>query len=111
MGVTPAEKRESLRPLYKGVLNKQTNDSIYLVNPSEATRGASFFYFGKKIPVLRDQDVLSGQVDDRPGTILLIDSMTDDTPLFSTLQSKGYRLLMQKKYGKTVGVYAYMNGS
>ena len=111
LGVTPAEKRESLRPLYKAVLNKQTNDSIYLVNPSEATRGASFFYFGKKIPVLRDQDVLSGQVDDRPGTILLIDSMTDDTPLFSTLQSKGYRLLMQKKYGKTVGVYAYMNGS
>ena len=111
LGVTPAEKRESLRPLYKAVLSQQTDGSIYLVNPSETTRGASFFYFGKKIPVLRDQDVLSGQVDERPGTILLIDSITDDSPLFSTLQSKGYRLLMQKKYGKTVGVYAYSNGS
>ncbi len=108
--ITPAEKKESLRPLYKVVLSQQANESIYLVNPSETTRGASFFYLGKRIPVLNDQDVLSGRVDDRPGTILLIDSYTNDNQLFLAVQSKGYRLLMQKKYGKTAGVYLYVSG-
>ena len=108
--ITPSEKKESLRPLYKAVSSQRTNGSTYLVNPSEATRGASFFYLGRKIPVLNDQDVLSGRFDHRPGTILLIDSYTSDNRLFPTLQSKGYRLLLQKKYGKTAGVYAYWNG-
>ena len=109
--ITPSEKKESLRPLYKAVSSQRTNGPIYLVNPSETTRGASFFYLGRKIPVLNDQDVLSGRFDDRPGTILLIDSYTSDNQLFPTLQSKGYRLLLQKKYGKTAGVYVYSNGS
>ena len=109
--ITPSEKKESLRPLYKTVSSQRTNGPIYLVNPSETTRGASFFYLGEKIPVLNDQDVLSGRFDDRPGTILLIDSYTSDNQLFSTLQSKGYRLLLQKNYGKTAGVYVYSNGS
>jgi 4-amino-4-deoxy-L-arabinose transferase-like glycosyltransferase len=109
--ITPKERKESLRPLYKAVLNQQTNGPVYLVNPSETTRGASFFYLGKRIPVLNDQDVLSGRFDDQLGTIFLIDSNTSDNQLFSALQSKGYRLLLQKKYGKTVGVYAYSNGS
>jgi len=108
--ITPAERKESLRPLYKAVSSQQTTGPIYLVNPSETTRGASFFYLGKRIPVLDDQDVLSGWFDDRPGTTLLIDSYTSDSQLFSTLSSKGYRLLLQKKYGKTVGVYVYVNG-
>ncbi len=108
--ITPSEKKESLRPLYKAVSSQRTNGPIYLVNPSETTRGASFFYLGRKIPVLNDQDVLSGRFDDRPGTILLIDSYTSDNQLFPTLQSKGYRLLLQKKYGKTAGVYVYSNG-
>jgi hypothetical protein len=109
--ITPSEKKESLRPLYKTVSSQRTNGPIYLVNPSETTRGASFFYLGEKIPVLNDQDVLSGRFDDRPGTILLIDSYTSDNQLFSTLQSKGYRLLLQKNYGKTARVYVYSNGS
>jgi len=109
--ITPLEKKESLRPLYKAVLSQQTKGPIYLVNPSEATRGASVFYLGERIPVLNDQDVLSGRFDDRPGTILLVDSYTGDNPLFSALPRRGYRLLFQKKYGKTVGVYAYWNGS
>jgi 4-amino-4-deoxy-L-arabinose transferase-like glycosyltransferase len=108
--ITPMEKKESLRPLYKAVLSQQTKGPIYLINPSETTRGAAVFYLGKKIPVLNDQDVLSGQFEDRPGTIVLFDSYTNDNRLFSTLQSKGYRLLLQKKYGKTAGVYAYSNG-
>jgi 4-amino-4-deoxy-L-arabinose transferase-like glycosyltransferase len=107
--ITPSQKKESPRPLYKAVSSQRTNGSTYLVNPSEATRGASFFYLGRKIPVLNDQDVLSGRFDDRPGTILLIDSYTSDNRLFPTLQSKGYRLLLQKKYGKTAGVYVYSN--
>jgi 4-amino-4-deoxy-L-arabinose transferase-like glycosyltransferase len=108
--ITPKERKESLRPLYKAVLSQETNGSIYLVNPSETTQGASFFYLGKRVPVLNDQDVLSGRLDDQPGTILLVDSYTSDNQLFSTLQSKGYRLLLQKKYGKTAGVYVYSNG-
>jgi hypothetical protein len=109
--ITPAERKESLRPLYKAVLGQQTKGPIYLINPSETTRGASFFYLGERIPVLNDQDVLSGRFYDQPGTILLIDSYTGDSQLFPTLQSKGYRLLLQKKYGKTAGVYLYANGS
>jgi 4-amino-4-deoxy-L-arabinose transferase-like glycosyltransferase len=109
MVITPMQRKESLRPLYKAVSSQRTNGPIYLVNPSEATRGASFFYLGRKIPVLNDQDVLSGRFDDRPGTILLVDSYTSDNQLFPTLQSKGYRFLLQKKYGKTAGVYVYSN--
>jgi 4-amino-4-deoxy-L-arabinose transferase-like glycosyltransferase len=108
--ITPAEKEESLRPLYKVVSSQQTKGSIYLVNPSETTRGAAVFYLGKRISVLNDQDVLSGRFDERPGTILLVDSYASDNQLFPALQLKGYRLLLQKKYGKTAGVYAYMNG-
>ncbi|HUL23648.1 MAG TPA: glycosyltransferase family 39 protein [Thermodesulfobacteriota bacterium] len=107
--ITPMEKKESLRPLYEAILSQQGKGPIYLVNPSETTRGASVFYLGEKIPVLNDQDVLSGRFDSQPGTMLLIDSNVSDDPLFSALQSKGYRLLSQKKYGKTVGVYLYLN--
>ncbi len=109
--ITPKEREESLRPLYKAVLSQQAKGPIYLVNPSETTRGASFFYLGERISVLSDQDLLSGRFDGKPGTVLLIDSDTSDNQLFPTLQSKGYRLLLQKKYGKTAGVYVYVNGS
>jgi len=107
--ITPKERKESLRPLYKAVLSQQTKGPIYLVNPSETTQGASFFYLEKKIPVLNDQDVLSGRFDGQPRTILLIDSYTSDNQLFPTLQTKGYRLLLQNKYGKTAGVCVYSN--
>jgi hypothetical protein len=110
MVITPMERKESLRPLYEAVSSQRTNGPIYLVNPSETTQGAAVFYLGKRIPVLENQDVLSGRFEDRPGTILLIDSYTSDNQLFSTLQLKGYHLLLQKKYGKTAGVYAYSNG-
>jgi 4-amino-4-deoxy-L-arabinose transferase-like glycosyltransferase len=109
--ISPAERKESLRPVFKAVSSQRTNGPIYLVNPSETIRGASFFYLGKRIPVLNDQDVLSGRFNDQLGTIFLIDSNTRDNQLFSTLQSKGYRLLSEKKYGKTVGVYAFSKSS
>ena len=108
--ITPVERKESLRPLYEAVLSQKTNESIYLVDPSETTRGAAVFYLGRKVPVLGTQDVLSERFDAQPGSILLIDSYTSDNPLFPALQSKGYRLLLQKKYGKTAGVYLYVNG-
>ncbi len=108
--ITPSQNKESLRSLYKAVLSQRTNGPIYLVNPSETTRGGSFFYLGRKIPVLSDQDVLSPRFDDRPGTILLIDSYASSKPLFPILQSKGYRLLSQKKYGGTAGICVYSNG-
>ncbi len=105
--ITPMEKKESLRPLYQAVLSQQAKGPIYLITPSETTRGAAVFYLGKRIPVLNDQDVLSERFDVQPGSILLLDSYTKDNPLFLTLQSKGYHLLTNKKYGKTAGVYVY----
>jgi hypothetical protein len=56
------------------------------------------------MPVLNYQDVLSGRFGERPRKILLIDSYTSDNQFFQTLQSKGYRLLLQKEYAKTASV-------
>ena len=109
--IIPSERKESLRPIFEAVSGQRTNGPVYLVNPSEATQGASSFYLGKRMPVLNNQDLLSGRFEDQPGTTLVIDSYYDDNQLFSTLRSKGYRLLLQKKYGKTAGVCVYSNGS
>ena len=109
--ITPLERKESLRPLYKAVSSQRTNGPIYLVNPSETIRGAAFFYLGKRIPILNDQDVLWGRFEDHPGTTLVIDSFCDNDQLLNNLRSKGYRLLSQRKYGKAAGVCVYSNGS
>jgi 4-amino-4-deoxy-L-arabinose transferase-like glycosyltransferase len=108
---SPLERKESLRPVFKAVSSQRMNGPIYLVNPSETTRGASFFYLGKRIPVLNEQDLLLSQFEDLPGTTLVIDSLCNDNQLLSNLRSKGYRLLLQGKYGKTDGVCVYSNGS
>jgi 4-amino-4-deoxy-L-arabinose transferase-like glycosyltransferase len=108
--ITPSEKKQSLRPVFKAVLSQRTNGPIYLVNPSETTRGAAVFYLGKRIPVLGKQDVLSGRFEDPAGTTLMIDSLCDNDQLLSNLQAKGYRLLSQRKYGKEAGVCVYSNG-
>jgi len=110
MVITPMERKESLRPLYKAVSSQGTNGPIYLVNPSETTRGAAVFYLGKRIPVLENQDVLLGRFEDQPGTTLVIDSLCDNDQLLSNLLSKGYHILLQKKYGKTAGICVYSNG-
>ncbi len=110
--ITPLERKESLRPVFEAVSSQRTNGPIYLVNPSETTRGAAVFYLGKKIPVLNDQDLLLSRFEDLPGTTLVIDSLCDDNQLLSNLRSKGYSLILQKKkYGKEAGVCVYSNGS
>jgi 4-amino-4-deoxy-L-arabinose transferase-like glycosyltransferase len=98
--ISPLENKESLRPIFKAISSQRTNGPIYLVNPSETTRGAAVFYLGKKIPVLNDQDLLSGQFKDRPGTTLVIESYRDNNQLLSNFLSKGYGLLLRKKFGK-----------
>ncbi len=110
MVITPMETKESLRPVFKAVSSQRTNGPIYLVTPSETARGAAVFYLGKKILVLNDQDVLSGRFDDRPGTTLVICHDGNDHPLFSTLRSKGYRPLLQKKFGREE-INVYTSGS
>jgi hypothetical protein len=107
--ILPSEKQQGLRPIFEAVLSQRTRGAVYLVNPSERLRGAAFFYLGKRTPVLNAQDLLLSQFEDQPGTTLVIDSYYDDNQLFPTLQSKGYRLLLQKKYGKTSGVCVYSN--
>jgi hypothetical protein len=109
--VTPIDRKESLRPVFEVVPSQRTNGPIYLVGPSETILGASFFYLGKKIPVLNDQDVLWGRFEDQPGTTLVIDSLRDNNRLLSHLLSKGYRPLMQKKFRKNEVICIYSNSS
>jgi len=109
--ISPLERKESLRPVFEAVSSQRTKGPVYLVNPSETTRGAAVFYLGKRIPVLKNQDVLSGRFEDQPGTTLVIDSLYDNDQLLSNLQTKGYRLLSQRKYGKAAGVRVYSNSS
>jgi 4-amino-4-deoxy-L-arabinose transferase-like glycosyltransferase len=108
--IIPSERKESLRPVFEAVSSQQTNGPVYLVDPSEALRGASFFYLGKRIPVLNVQDLLQGRFEDLPGTTLVMDSYCDDNQLISNLRSKGYRLILHKKFEKDE-FCVYSNGS
>jgi len=110
MVITPMERKQSLRPVFEAVSGQRNSGPVYLLNPSETARGAAVFYLGKKIPVLNDQDVLSGRFDDRPGTTLVICYHSNDHQLFSTLRSKGYRPLLQKKFGREE-INVYTRGS
>jgi 4-amino-4-deoxy-L-arabinose transferase-like glycosyltransferase len=108
--ITPSEKEESLRPVFEAVPNQRITANVYLVSPSEAIRGASFFYLGKKMPILNVQDLLIGQVENWPDTTLVIDSYCSDNQLIPNLRSKGYRFILQRKFGK-YGVCVYSNSS
>ncbi len=108
--ITPSERKQSLRPVFEAVSSQQTNGPVYLVNPSETLRGTSFFYLGKRIPVLSVQDLSLGRFEDRLGTTLVIDDYLDNSQYGSNLQSKGYRLILKQKFGKD-GVSVYSNSS
>jgi hypothetical protein len=108
--ITPLERKESLRPVFKAVLSQRTDGPIYLVNPSERLRGAAFFYVGKRTPVLNAQDLLLGRFEDRQGTTLVVESRPDDNQLLSHLRPKGYRLILDKKFGKN-SICIYSNSS
>lgn len=109
--IIPSERKESLRPVFEVVSSQRTNGPVYLVNPSETIRGASFFYLGKRMPVLNRKDFLLGRFEDRPGTTLVIDSLCDNNQLLSNLLTKGYRPLLQKKFRKDEVVCVYSNSS
>jgi 4-amino-4-deoxy-L-arabinose transferase-like glycosyltransferase len=106
--IIPSEKEQSFRPVFETVSNQKTNGPVYLVNPSERLQGAAFFYLGKRIPILNDQDLLLGRFENRPGTTLVINSLCDNEQLLSNLLLKGYCLVMQKKFRK-IGVCVYSN--
>ncbi len=106
--VTP-ERKESLRPVFEAVSSQQTDSPVYLCNPSETIRGAAFFYLGKRIPILNDQDLLLGKFEDRLGTTLIVNSICNNNQLVSNLRSKGYRLLLRKEFQKAE-VYVFSNG-
>ncbi len=86
--ITPSERENSLRPLFETVSSQRFNSPVYLVNPSETIRGASFFYLGERVPVLNREDLLMGRFEDRPGTTLVIDSYCDDDQLLSSFIAK-----------------------
>ena len=98
--ILPSERQQNLRPVFEAVLSQRTHGGVYLVNPSERLRGAAFFYLGKRTSVLNAQDLLLGRFEDRQGTTLVVESYWDDNQLLSYLQSKGYRLILHKKFGK-----------
>jgi len=108
--ITPLERKESLRPVFKAILSQRTHGAVYLVSPSERLRGAAFFYVGKRTPVLNAQDLLLGRFEDRQGTTFVVESHSDDNQLLSYLISKGYRLILHKKFGK-ICVCIYSNSS
>jgi 4-amino-4-deoxy-L-arabinose transferase-like glycosyltransferase len=108
--ITPSERKESLRPVFKAVLSQRTYGPVYLVNPSEALRGAAFFYLGKRIPVLHVQDLLMGRFDDQSGTTFVMDSYWANDQLHSSLRSKGYGLILRKELKKDE-FFVYSKGS
>jgi len=108
--ITPSERKQSLRPVFKAVSSQQTNGPVYLVSPSETLRGASFFYLGKGMPVLSIWDLLSERFEDRPGTTLVLDAYLDNSQYGSYIRSKGYRLILKQKFGKD-GICVYSNSS
>jgi hypothetical protein len=108
--ILPSERQQNLRPVFEAVLSQRTHGGVYLVNPSERLRGAAFFYLGKRTPVLNAQDLLLGRFEDRQGTTLVVESYWDDNQFLSYLQSKGYRLILHKKFGKNC-VCIYSNNS
>jgi len=106
--IIPSEREQSFWPVFKVVSGQRTDGPVYLVNPSERLRGASFFYLGKRIPVIDAQDLLLGRFEDRPGTTFVIYYYCENHPLLSHLRSKGYHPLLQKKF-KKINVCVYSN--
>lgn len=108
--ITPSENKQSFRPVFDVISSQRTEGPVYLVAPLEALRGASFFYLGKRIPVLDHKDFLTGRFEDRQGTILVLDAFCNDRELLNNLLSKGYRRILHKKSGKDE-VCVYSNSS
>jgi 4-amino-4-deoxy-L-arabinose transferase-like glycosyltransferase len=108
--ITPSENKQSFRGVFDFVSSQRTEGPVFLVAPLEALRGASFFYLGKKMPVLARKDLLTGRFEDRRGTILVLDAYCSDPKLLYNLLSKGYRRMLHKKSGKDE-VCVYSNRS
>jgi len=98
--ITPSGNKRSFRGVFDFVSSQRTKGPVYLVAPAEALRGASFFYLGKKMPVLAREDLLTERFEDRQGTILVLDVYCSDPKLLYNLLSKGYRRMLHKKSGK-----------
>jgi 4-amino-4-deoxy-L-arabinose transferase-like glycosyltransferase len=98
--ITPSENKKSFRPVFDVVSSQRTEGPVYLVAPLEALRGASFFYLGKKMPVLDRKDLLAGRFENRQATILVLDVYCSDQKLLYSLLSKGYRRILHRESGK-----------
>ncbi len=110
--IIPSENEHSLRPLFEAVSSQQTHGQVYLVNPSETLRGASFFYRGERTPVLHKKDLREGRFENRPGTTFIVNLPRDKTGLLFDLQSKGYRPLWQKKFERSeIWIYGFAGPS
>jgi len=106
----PSERQDSLRPVFRVVANKSDHGPIRLCNPSEAIRGAAFFYLGKRIPMLKNQELSVENFENSFGETLVINLFGMNDQLRGTLEAKGFRLLMQEKIGK-MWVLVYSNSS
>lgn len=98
--ITPSENKQSFRRVFEAVSGQRANGPVYLVKPSETLRGASFFYLGKRMPVMSPRGLLLGKFEDRPGTILVVDAYRAGIQHDSDIQSKGYRLILKQKFSK-----------
>lgn len=105
--VTPSESEGSLRPLFE-LVRQRGQSEICLLNASEATRGAAFFYLGRRTPVLKGRDIFFRLVSGAPWKVLVVESRCNGAPFFQNLPSRAYRLLMEKGQGKARQVSVYL---
>jgi len=95
----PMERRNSLQSVFKVVSSRFDRGSIFLYNPTEATRGAAFFYLGKTVPVLKNRERLEG-FQNNPGAALVVNLFHPNDPLRQSFESMGFHILAEARVGK-----------
>jgi len=106
----PSERKDSLRPVFKVVAKESDHGPVRLCNPSEAIRGAAYFYLGRKVPMLKNQELVIGEFGNGLGETLIIPLLRMNSQLLDHLEAKGFRLITQEKIGK-MWVLVYSNSS
>ncbi len=52
--ILPDENKESYRPIFDAVKNLRRSEPVFLIQPSEALRGAAVFYLGEKAAAVQE---------------------------------------------------------
>jgi 4-amino-4-deoxy-L-arabinose transferase-like glycosyltransferase len=104
----PSEKKDSFRPVFEVVRNRQVRGPVYLCGGSESLQGAAVFYLGKIVPVRNRTDLMQEKFEAPSGTILVIPFFPGDEQLLANLRVNGFRLLAEKTVRK-ISLRIYSN--